>query len=187
LERLFTAQVRTEDLMKRMRELANRQGELLARAQQAIVDCDRASAAVAEIAHRIGRERALEDVFKHAQQSDGLVYAEVKVSQEEFERTRKRYRREVFGRIDGITAATAKSPKFDIQGIVLPLVRSLTAEMLAQVSGRKLAAKSKEAGDAERILIDAGADASAHAATGRLSPPHSMTAAWRRTTVADDF
>jgi hypothetical protein len=157
LERLFTAQVKTEDLMKRMRELTSRQGELLARAQKAIVDCDRASAAVAEITHKISRERALESVFKHALQADGSVHTEVRVSQDEFERTRQRYRREVFGRIDGISAATAKSPKFDIQAIVLPLVRSLTAQMLAQLSGRKLAAKSKEAGDAERILIDADA------------------------------
>ena len=155
LERLFTAQVNTEDLMTRMRALTSRQGELLTRAQQAIVDCDRASAAVAEITDKISRERALESVFTHAQQADGSVYAEVRVSQDEFERTRQRYRREVFGRIDGIAAATAKSPKIDIQVIVLPLVRSLTAQMLAQLSGRKLAAKSKEAGDAERILVDA--------------------------------
>lgn len=61
----------------------------------------------------------------------------------------------MFGRIDGIRAATAKSPKPDIQALVLPLVHSLTAQELAGLSGRKLAAKSKEAGDAERILIGA--------------------------------
>jgi hypothetical protein len=157
LERLFTAQVKSEDLMKRMRDLTTKQGELLSRAQLAIIECGRAYAAVTEITHKIGRERTLEEVFRHAQQSDGLVYAEVRVSQDEFEQTKQRYRREVFGRIDGIAAAAAKSPKFDIQGIVLPLVRSLTAEMLANLSGRNLAAKSKEAGDAERILIEADA------------------------------
>jgi hypothetical protein len=157
LERLFTASVRTEDLMRRMRELTSRQGALLLRAQQAIIDCDRASEAVGEMKHRLGRELVLADVFKHALASDGSVYAEVRVSDREYEDTRKRYRREVFGRIDGIAAATAKSPKADIQAIVLPLVRSLTAEMLVELTGKKLAAKSKEAGDAERILIEADA------------------------------
>lgn len=157
LERLFTASVRTEDLMKRMRELTSRQGELLHRAQQAIIDCDRASVAVSEMRHRIGREPALADLFKHALTSDGSVFAEVRVSDREYEDTRQRYRREVFGRIDGVTAAAAKSPKADIQTIVLPLVRSLTAELLVGLSGKKLAAKSKEAGDAERLLIEADA------------------------------
>ena len=155
LERLFTAQVKTEDLMKRMRDLTSRQGELLARAQKSIIDCDQSSAAVAAIMQKIGRERALAEVFKHAQQSDGSVYVDVQVSQDEFERAQQRHRREVLGRIDGIAAATAKSPKPEIQAIVLPLVHSLTSQMLAQLSGPRLAANSKEAGDAERILVDA--------------------------------
>lgn len=157
LERLFTAAVETEDLMKRMRELTSKQDEMLLRAQQAIINCDRSSAAVGEMKHRIGREPALEGVFNHALKSDGSVYVEVRVSDREYEDTRKRYRREVFGRIDGIAAATMKSPKVDIQAVVMPLVRSLTMEMLAGLSGKKLAAKSKEAGDAERILIEADA------------------------------
>lgn len=157
LERLFTAAVKTEDLMKRMRELTSRQGEMLLRAQRAIIDCDRASTAVSEMRHRIGRESALADVFKHALTSDGSVFVEVRVSDQEYENTRKRYRREVFGRIDGIAAGTAKSPRADIQAIVLPLVHSLTAEMLVGLSGKKLAAKSKEAGDAEDLLIKAEA------------------------------
>lgn len=155
LERLFTAAVRTEDLVKRLRELTNRQGELLLRAQHAISNCSRASAAVGEIKHRIGRDPALANVFKQALTSDGSIYAEVRVSDQEYEFTRKRYRREVFGRIDGISAAAVKSPKIDIESIVLPLVHSLTVEMLAGLSPKKLAAKSKEAGDAERILSEA--------------------------------
>lgn len=157
LEGLFTAAVKTEDVMKRLRELTSRQGELLLRAKQAILDCDRASAAVSEVKHRIGREPALADVFKHALTSDGSVYAEVRVSDREYEDTRKRYRREVFGRIDGIAAATEKSPKADIQAVVLPLVYSLTAERLVGLSGKKLEAKSKEVDDAERVLIEADA------------------------------
>ena len=130
---------------------------MMLRAQRAIIDCDRASTAVSEIRHRIGRESALADVFKHALTSDGSVFVEVRVSDQEYENTRKRYRREVFGRIDGIAAGTAKSPRADIQAIVLPLVHSLTAEMLVGLSGKKLAAKSKEAGDAEDLLIRADA------------------------------
>ena len=157
LERSFTAAVNTEDLMKRMSELIGRQDAMMFRAQQAITDCDRASVAVGEIKHRIAREPGLADVFRHAVNSDGSVYAEVRVSDREYEDTRKRYRREIFGRIDGIGAATAKSPKADIQAIVLPLVRSLTPDMLRNLTSKSLAAKSKEAGDAERVLVEADA------------------------------
>ena len=155
LERLFTASVRTEDLMKRMRELTTKQAELLRRAQQAINDCDHAAAAVGQIKHRIGREPALAEVFKHALASDGSVFMEVRVSDREYEDTRKRYRREVFGRIDGFAAATERSPRTAIQTIVLPAFHSLTEEMLIGLSAKKLATKSKEAGEAERLLIEA--------------------------------
>lgn len=157
LERLFTASVRTEDLMKRMRELTTKRAELLLRAQQAINDCDHFSAAVGEIKHRVGREPALADVFKHALASDGSVFMEVRVSDQEYEITRKRFRREVFGRIDGFAAATQKSPRAAIQTIVLPVFHGLTEEMLIGLSAKKLATKSKEAGEAERLLIEANA------------------------------
>jgi hypothetical protein len=157
LERLFTAAVKTEDLKKRLRELASKQGEMLARTQQAIIKCDAAMASVSEITHRIWREPSLSIVFKNAQMSDGSVYAEIRVSDREYEDTRRRYRREVFGHIDGIAAVTTKSPKATIKAIVLPLVHSLTDELLVGLSDKKLTAKSKEAGDAERILIEAEA------------------------------
>jgi hypothetical protein len=155
LERLFTAATNTEDLKKRMRELTSRQGELLNRTQKVMIECDRAVEAVVEIKRRIDREPVLAEVFNHAVTSDGSVFAEVRVSDWEYEDTRKRHRREVYGRIDGIAAVTAKSPNADIQAIVLPLVHSLNAEMLAGLSGKKLAAKSKEAGEAERLLTEA--------------------------------
>jgi hypothetical protein len=157
MERLFTAGIKTQDLTKRMRELTSRRGELLHRAEQAIIGCDRASKAVGEIRHRIGREPGLADVLKRALTSDGSIFKEVKVSDEEYEDTRQRYRREVFGRIDGFAATTAKSPKADIQAIVLPFLHNLTTEMLAGLSDKNLAAKSKEAGDAEDLLTRAEA------------------------------
>lgn len=157
LERHFTAAVNTEDLMKRMRDLTTKQEALLLRAKEAIADCDRASASVAELKHRIEREVSLAGVFRQAIRSDGSVYAEMRVSDREYEETRKRYRREVYGRIDGIAAATEKSPKPQIQAVAIPLFRSLTLEMLRGLTSRSLAAKSKEAGEAERILVEAEA------------------------------
>lgn len=157
LERLFTAAVRTEELYKRLTELVDKQPELLARATAAIGECDRAAAAVGEIKHRIEREPTLAEVFRRAQGAEGSVYAEVRVSSEEYELTRRRYRREIFGRIDGIAAATEKTPKFAIHSVVMPFVRGLSKEALAGLPAKALAAKSKEAGEAERVLIQADA------------------------------
>jgi hypothetical protein len=157
LERLFTAAASNEDLTKRMLGLRSKAGEMLLRAQETIRHCDAASAAVSEMKQRINREPALADVFKGAVTSEGSVFAEVRVSDNEYEVTHKRYRREVFGRIDGIAAATAKSPKTNIQDVVLPLVHTLADRTLVGLSGKKLTTKLKEAADAERLLIEGDA------------------------------
>lgn len=108
LERLFTATVRTAELQKRMNDLVDKKAELLAKATAALGECDRAAASVGEIKHRIERGPSLAEVFHRAQGAEGSVYAEVRVSSEEYELTRKRFRREVWGRIDGIAAATER-------------------------------------------------------------------------------
>ena len=157
LERLFTATVRTAELQKRMNDLVDKKAELLAKATAAIGECDRAAASVGEIKHRIEREPSLAEVFHRAQGAEGSVYAEVRVSSEEYELTRKRFRREVWGRIDGIAAATEKTPKIAIHAVVMPFVHGLTKESLAGLGAKALAAKSKEAGEAERVLVQAEA------------------------------
>jgi hypothetical protein len=157
LERQFTVALEAQDRMKRLRELLVQKGEMLSRAQQAMQDCDRAAAAVADFKHKIEREPTLADVFRKAISADGSVFVDFRVSDDEFEMTRRRYRREVVGRIDGHAAATMKSPKTLIQGSVLPLVHSLTEEMLSRLTSKSLAAKSKEANEATDILIDADA------------------------------
>lgn len=94
-------------------------------------DCNRAAAAVADFKHKLDREPSLADVFRKAISADGSVFVDFRVSDDEFEMTRRRYRREVVGRIDGHAAGTTKSPKPLIQGSVLPLVHSLTEEMMS--------------------------------------------------------
>lgn len=155
LEWQFTVALEAQDRMARLRALLVQKDELLSRAQQAIQACERAFFAVAEFTHKIDREPTLADVFRKAIRDDGAVVVDYRVSDDEFEVTRRRYRREVVGRIDGHAAATAKSPKPLIQGSVLPLVQSLTEEMLSGLTSKSLAAKSKEANDATSILIDA--------------------------------
>lgn len=157
LERQFTVALEAQDRMKRLRELLVQKGEMLTRAKQAMQDCDRAAANVAEFKHKIDREPTLADVFWKAVGADGSVFVDFRVSEDEYEVTRRRYRREVVGRIDGHAAATTKSPKLLIQGTVLPLVHSLTEEMLSRLTSKSLAAKSKEANAATSILIDADA------------------------------
>ncbi len=157
LERQFTLALESQDRMKRLRELLVQRGELLSTAQQAMQECDRAAAAIAEFRHRIEREQSLAVVFQKAISSDGSVYIDWRVSDDEYEVTRRRYRRELVARIDGHGAATMKSPKAAIQGTVLPLVHSLTDEMLSSLASKNLVAKSKEANDATSILIDAKA------------------------------
>lgn len=157
LERQFTVALEAQDRMKRLRELLVQKGEMLSRAQQAMQDCDRAAAAVADFRNKIDREPTLADVFRKAISSDGSVSVDYRVSNDEFEMTRRRYRREVVGRIDGHAAATTKSPKPLIQGSVLPLVHSLTEEMLSGLTNKSLTAKSKEANEATGILIEADA------------------------------
>lgn len=155
LERQFTVALEAQDRMKRLRELLVRRGELLSTALQAIQDCDRAAAVVSNFKHKIEREATLACVFQKAISSDGEVFIEWRASQNEFEVTRRRYRREVVARIDGYAAAISKSPKALIQGTVLPLVHSLTEQMLSGLTNKSLAAKSKEANEATSILIDA--------------------------------
>lgn len=157
LERQFTVALEAQDRMKRLRELLLLKGELLSRAQQAMQDCDRAAAAVADFKHKLDREPSLADVFRKAISADGSVFVDFRVSDDEFEMTRRRYRREVVGRIDGHAAGTTKSPKLLIQGSVLPLVHSLTEEMMSGLTSKSLAAKSKDANEATGILIDADA------------------------------
>jgi hypothetical protein len=141
LERQFTVALEAQDRMKRLRELLVQKGEMLSRAQRAMQD----------------RDPTLADVFRKAISADGSVFVDFRVSNDEFEMTRRRYRREVVGRIDGHAAASTKSPKPLIQGVVLPLVHSLTEEMLYGLTSKSLAAKSKEANEATGILIDADA------------------------------
>lgn len=157
LERQFTVALEAQDRMKRLRELLLQKGEMLSRAQQAMQDCDRAAAAVADFKHKIDREPTLANVFRKAISADGSVFVDFRVSDDEFEMTRRRYRREVVARIDGHAVATTKSPKPLIQGSVLPLVHSVTEEMLSGLTSKSLAAKSKEANEATGILIDADA------------------------------
>lgn len=157
LERQFTIALETQDRVKRLRELLVQKGEMLSTAQRAMQDCDRTAAAVAEFKHKIEREPTLADVFRKAISADGSVFVDFRVSDDEFEMTRRRYRREVVGRIDGHAAAITKSPKPLIQEIVLPLVRSLTEEMLSALTNKSLVVKSKEANEATSILIDANA------------------------------
>jgi hypothetical protein len=155
LERLFTATLEAQDRMKRLRELLVQRGDLLSTAQQAVSECDRAAGAIAELQHKISREDSLAFVYRKAITSDGSVYIDWRVSEDEYEVTRRRYRREVLARIDGHGAATTKSPRTEIQATVLPLVHSLTEAMLAGLTSKSLAAKSKEANSATGILIDA--------------------------------
>jgi hypothetical protein len=157
LERQFTVALENQDRMKRLRELLVQKNEMLFRAQQAIKECDRASSTVAEFKNKIDREATLAKVFRNALSADGSVFVELRVSKDEFERTRRQYRREVVGRIDGHAAAATKSPKPLIQGSVLPLLHSLTEETLSGLTNKTLAAKSKEANEATSILIDADA------------------------------
>jgi hypothetical protein len=155
LERQFTVTLEAQDRMKRLRELLVQRGELLSTAKRAMEECDRASAAVSEFQHKVTREPSLAEVYRKAISSDGSVYIDWRVSDDEYEVTRRRYRREVVARIDGHGAATTISPKIQIQATVLPLVHSLTEVMLANLTSRSLNAKSKEANDATSILIDA--------------------------------
>jgi hypothetical protein len=67
LERQFTVALEAQDRMKRLRELLVQRGELLAAAEQAIQQCERAAAAVAKFRHKIGREPTLAGVFLGAQ------------------------------------------------------------------------------------------------------------------------
>ena len=157
LERQFTVALEAQDRMRRLRELLLQKGDLLSRAQQAMQACDRSAAAIAAFKRKIDREPMLADLFRKAISADGSVFVDFRVSDDEFEMTRRRYRREVVGRIDGHAAATTKSPKPLIQGSVLPLVQSLTEEMMFGLTSKSLAAKSKEANDATGILIDADA------------------------------
>lgn len=157
LERQFTVALEAQDRMKRLRELLVQKGEMLSRAQRAMQDCDRAATAIADFKHKIDREPTLADVFRKAISADGSMFVDYRVSNDEFEMTRRRYRREVVGRIDGHAAASTKSPKPLIQGAVLPLVHSLTEEMLSGLTSKSLASKSKEANEATGILIDADA------------------------------
>ncbi len=157
LERQFTAAMETQDRMKRLRELLGRRGELLASAKRAAEDCDRAASSVSAILHKIEREPTLQDAFRKALASDGAVYFESRVSDDEFEVTRRRFRREVVARIDGISAASKLSPKHAIRDTVMPLVHSLTEEMLSGLTNKSLAAKAKEADTATSVLIDADA------------------------------
>lgn len=107
--------------------------------------------------HRIEREPTLADVFRKALAADGAVHHELRVSDDEYEVTRRRFRLEVVGRIDGVRAASTLSPKHAIRDTVLPLVHSLTEEMLSGLTSKSLAAKSKEANAATSILIDSDA------------------------------
>lgn len=157
LERQFTVALEAQDRMKRLRELLLRKGELLSQAKQAIHDCDRAAVAVLEFKHKIEREPTLAHAFHKAISADGSVYVDYRVSNNEFEVTRRRYRREVVGRIDGHAVATMKSPTTLIKGTVLPLVHSLSEQLLLGLTSKSLTAKSKEANDATSILIDANA------------------------------
>lgn len=157
LEQQFTVALEAQDRMKRLRELLVQKSDMLSRAQQAMQECDRAAAAVANFKHKIDREPTLTDVFRKAISADGSVFVDYRVSDNEFEMTRQRYRREVVGRIDGHGAASLKSPKPLIQGLVLPLLHSLTEETLSGLTSRGLVAKSKEANEATDILIDADA------------------------------
>lgn len=157
LERQFTIALEAQDRMKRLRDLLVRRGELLSTAQQAMDECDRAATLVSKFKERLEREVSLAEAFKKAISSDGSVYIDWRVSQDEYEVTRRRFRREVVARIDGHAAATTKSPKPLIQGSVLPLIRSLTEQMLSSLTSKSLAAKSKEANEATSILIDASA------------------------------
>ena len=157
LERLFTIALEGQDRMKRLRDLLMRRGELMSTAHQVMDACDLAAGAVSKFKERLEREATLAEAFKNAISSDGSVYVDWRVSQDEYEVTRRRFRREVVARIDGHAAAITKSPKPLIQGSVLPLVRSLTEQMLLSLTSKSLTAKSKEADDATSILRDASA------------------------------
>lgn len=157
LERRFNVALEAQDRMKRLRELLVRRGELLSTAQKAIQDCDRAAAAIADFKHKIGRESTLADAFQKAISSDGAVFIDRRVSADEFEVTRRQYRREILTRIDAHAAVAMKSPKLLIQETVLPLIHSLTEQMLLGLTNKSLAAKSREASEATSIFIDAQA------------------------------
>lgn len=157
LERQFTVALEAQDRMKRLRELLLQKGAMLSRAEQAMWDCGLAAAAIADIKHKIEREPTLADVLRKSTSADGSVFVDYRVSDDEFEVTRRRYRREVVGRIDGHAAITTRSPKALIQESVLPLVHSLTEAMLSGLANKSLAAKAKEANDATGILIEADA------------------------------
>jgi hypothetical protein len=157
LERQFIAALETQDRMTRLHKLVAEAGSMRARAEQAIGDCDRASSAIRLFTQKIDRETTLADAFQRAITADGSVFVEHLASDDEFEITRQRYKREVVGRIDGHAATSTKSPKPLIQESVLPLIYGLTADMLSSLTNRSLAAKLKEANEATRILNDADA------------------------------
>lgn len=157
LERQFRINLDAQDRMKRLRELLVQKGAMIARARQAIQDCDRADATIATYKHKIGREPSLLAAFNEALSSDGQVFFNYKASEDEFAISRQRFRREVVARIDGVAAAASRSPKTQIQDVVLQLLHSLTEESLSRLSGRQLLSKSKEANEASSILVDADA------------------------------
>jgi len=157
LERRFTIALEAQDRMQRLRDLLVRRGELLGDAKQALDDCDRASASVYAIVHKISREPALDVPFRKNISADGDLFFDRRVSDDEFEVTKRRYARQVVGRVDGHRILGTTSPRARIKEKVVPVIFGLSEEMLSNLTQRSLAAKSKEADEASSILIDAKA------------------------------
>jgi len=149
---------RVLEAQDRKRVLSNmvaQRDQLLAEALTAMRDCEEVGRWLTELRNLIGREKSIKSAFDKAMASEGQILLEVVAPQEEFERTRRRYRTEMLARLDGWQVARIQSPRSAIQDVVLPVVHALTEEALSKLDTRKLAAKVKEAGGVRSTLTEA--------------------------------
>lgn len=144
-----------QDRKRVLSDMVGQRDQLLAEARAAMRDCEEVGRLLTELRNRLDREKSIKSAFDKAMASEGQVFLEVTASQEEFERTRRRYRTELLARLDGWQVARMKSPRSAIQEVALPVVHALTEEALAKLDARKLAKKVKEAGGVRSTLLAA--------------------------------
>lgn len=154
LERQFTAGLENQDRLKKLRSLVSSREQLLATAHSLISDCREAAALMAAFEKKLKQEPSVESAYRKALAAEGSVYADIQVSIDEFELTGRRFRREVFARIDGIAASKAASPAYRVQDKFLPFIEGLSEDYLKTLSVKQLERLSKEASDLNGLIVD---------------------------------
>ena len=155
IERQFTVMLDAQDREQRLRDLIAGKAVLLSEVENSANACRDARLKVSKIISDLEKEPELSSAFRQAQVDQGSLIIEVRASENEYQITKERFRRERMGRIDGIEVVTSKSPENQLRSEIIPFLVDLTPEVLAGLTRRQLEEKSKIVDKTTSVLGEA--------------------------------